>query len=92
MQPTLITKDHSGSHVSAFLMISGGGMMVFPIAILHGPPEQFADVDESSFVRCFATKKGYMTKASFLQVMSSVFIPLNDIRISHQECWHSLQV
>jgi len=73
-QPTLFTKDHSGSHVSLFLIVSAGGFPVLPFALIHGPPQKFYDDSMSEFVKCYHTKRGYMTKFTFEKIMVELFV------------------
>ncbi len=72
---TYITRDHSGSHVSLFLMVSAGGKPVYPFALLHGPPDNYCEDYDSSIVQCFRTKKGYMEKTTFDEIMRKIFVP-----------------
>ena len=72
---TYITKDHTGSHVSLFLMVSASGKPVIPFALLHGPPQCFAEGYDNGNVKCYLTKKGYMNSATFDLVMRDLFIP-----------------
>jgi len=74
-QPTNVTKDHTGSHVSLFLMVSASGVPAFPFPIIHGPPQHYYDDSLSEFGKCYPTKKGYMTKATFEKIMNEIFIP-----------------
>ena len=79
-QPVFVTTEHTGSHVSLFLMVSASGMPVFPFPVLHGKPAKFADVSENEFVKCYLTPKGYMTKFTFEKIMNEVFIPYVKLR------------
>ena len=74
VQPTFITTDHHGSHVSVFLMISATGVPVYPFALIHGSPKNFGDTNEE-YIKCFHTKKGYMTIKTFYDVITTIFIP-----------------
>jgi len=80
VHPQYVTKEHTGSHVSLFLITSAAGDMVRPIALLHGKPYKFVDpklVDRRSRnprVKCFFTGKGYMTKYFFYHIMRTIFV------------------
>lgn len=73
-QPTVFTKDHSGSHVTLFLIVSASCVPVFPFAVVHGSPKKFYDDSLSEYVRCYPTKKGYMTKFTFEKIITELFI------------------
>ena len=76
VRTSLAVDDRCFSHVSLFPIVSATGRMIDPVPVLHGPPDTFVH-DEVCFdgLRLMRTKKGYMDKATFHQIMVEVFIP-----------------
>jgi len=67
-------KERTGSHLSLFLIVSAAGEVMKPYVLLHGGPRNYVDTKGKPII-CFQTKKGYMEKEVFFEIMQKVFIP-----------------